>query len=237
LLFDGNFSYRLAYASGIDMLGISLAKNVMGISVGSEISYRWDMPLASQALVGIGPTPPPTPGRGDTTGARGETMHAVVNFLGCCRRRWCSIRLLPRRVRYSRWNSISQGKEYFLGRDGYDGLDWSRETPDGAINCAGMEQALPGVDLACRSPSPVRSASPSLPAAPKNGRTAPDSPDVFAKYKADLTYVGYFGNYRTDGGQIPPPGLGTPGTRSGAGDIFGLLKDRDTISLTLKATF
>ena len=74
MLFDRNFSYRLAYASGIDMLGVSLAKNVMGISVGSEISYRWDMPLASQALVGIGPAPPATPGRGDTTGARSALL-------------------------------------------------------------------------------------------------------------------------------------------------------------------
>ena len=244
LLFDRNFSYHLAYASGIDMLGVSLAKNIMGISVGSEISYRWDMPLASQALVGIGPTPPPTPGKGDTTGARGDTMHAVVNFLG----------LLPKtpvfdsgsclvEFAYSRYTHVSQGNEFFLGRSGYDGIDRvTKDAMTGAINFVPeWKQVFPGVDLAM----PLTFASGifgtsavTAGGAAKNGSySAGLSFDIFAKYKADLTYVGYFGNYRTDGGQIPPPGLGTPGTGTGAGDIFGLLKDRDTISLTLKATF
>ena len=60
--------------------------------------------------------------------------------------------------------------------------------------------------------------------------------DLFAKYKVDLTYASFFGKVHPDAqGQVLPPGLAAPG--QGAADAIALLRDRDLLSLTLKATF
>ena len=47
-------SYNLIYADNIDLFGVSLAKNIGGVSVGAEISYRHNTPLNSQVL-GVAP--------------------------------------------------------------------------------------------------------------------------------------------------------------------------------------
>ena len=70
--------YNLVYADNIDLLGVSLGKNIAGVSVGAEFSYRHNTPLFSQVL-GVAPG---LPAEGDTKGARGNTIHAVVNALG-----------------------------------------------------------------------------------------------------------------------------------------------------------
>jgi hypothetical protein len=243
LILGSGGTYHFAYASDIDLLGISLAKNIAGVSVGSEVSYRWGMPLLSQALPGAlpGQIPPPLPASGDTAGGRGETLHALVNFLA----------LMPKtplfdegscllELTYSRWMRVSQGGEFFLGRDGYSGADRvTRDAMTGAINFAPMwRQVLPGVDLTM--PLSIASglfgtSAVATGGAAKNGSySAGLSFDILAKYTATLTYAGFFGNYRVDpvSGTILPPGF-----FGGAGDIFGLLKDRNLISLTLKAAF
>jgi hypothetical protein len=239
-------TFRFAYASDIDLYGISFAKNIAGISVGSEFSYRHNMPLVSQALVPVGvPGTPGVPGTGDTAGARGDTWHALVNFLGLLSKNplfdeaTCLVEFT-----WSGWTHVGQGNEFFLGRTGYSGIDRvTKDAMTGAINFAPVwRQVVPGVDLTM--PLSIASglygtAAVTTGGAAKNGSySAGLSFDIFAKYKADLTYVGFFGNYKTDpafGGTIPPPGGGSAGT--GAGDVFGLLKDRDMVSLTLKATF
>ena len=42
--------YNLIYKDDIDLWGISLAKNIAGVSVGAELSYRHNTPLNSQVL-------------------------------------------------------------------------------------------------------------------------------------------------------------------------------------------
>lgn len=59
---------RAVYARDVNLYGLSMAKVVGGISVGSEISYRTNMPLNSRGQDGT-----------DSYGARGETFHALVN--------------------------------------------------------------------------------------------------------------------------------------------------------------
>src|ERR1700687_1888445 len=87
-------AYVLDYKAGIELYGISFAKQVMGISVGSEFSYRHNTPLTSSWF--------------SPEGARGDTMHAVLNFLT----------LLPKtpvfdtgsailEFAYGRWNSVT----------------------------------------------------------------------------------------------------------------------------------
>jgi hypothetical protein len=70
--------YNLIYADNIDLWGVSLAKNIGGISLGAEASYRHNTPLNSQVL-GIAPG---LPAEGDTKGPRGDTYHALANALG-----------------------------------------------------------------------------------------------------------------------------------------------------------
>ena len=60
------------------MYGMSLAKNIGGISVGAELSYRHNTPLNSTVL-GIAPG---LPAQGDTKGPRGDTYHGLVNAVG-----------------------------------------------------------------------------------------------------------------------------------------------------------
>ena len=40
-------TYQLAYADNIKILGLSLSKDVGGVSVGSDLNVRHNMPLAS----------------------------------------------------------------------------------------------------------------------------------------------------------------------------------------------
>lgn len=79
--------YKQSYAENIDLLGISLGKNIGGISVGTEVSYRSNTPLNAQTLGA-------TPGlanpllftstvalNGNSYQARGNTWHVVMNAL------------------------------------------------------------------------------------------------------------------------------------------------------------
>src|SRR3546814_17938343 len=58
---------------------MSISKNVLGVSVSAETSYRHNTPL-NTTILGISPSGAPS--RGNTPGARGDTFHALVNALG-----------------------------------------------------------------------------------------------------------------------------------------------------------
>lgn len=98
--------YGLAYAEDIDIYGISLSKSFEGVSVGSDLNYRHNMPLASITTVFsdsllngipvvINGTPTPlvavparTAGTGvvggsanNNTFATGDTLHWTINAL------------------------------------------------------------------------------------------------------------------------------------------------------------
>lgn len=47
----GQQGYRLSYADDIDLFGVSLSKNIGGVSFGAEISYRKNMPLNSDPVI------------------------------------------------------------------------------------------------------------------------------------------------------------------------------------------
>ncbi len=92
LLQKGRFgAYNLAFGEDIDIFGLSLSKNIAGVSVGAELSYRDNMPLISDPVVVLpAPLVPTTPGsistenvpESGTPGATGETLHGVLNLLG-----------------------------------------------------------------------------------------------------------------------------------------------------------
>lgn len=234
-----NFYYD--YKSNIDLYGISFAKNILGISVGSEISYRRNMPLTSQWFA--------------PAGARGDTMHAVLNFLT----------LLPKTAlfdtgsailefAYGRYDRVTSGAQYFTGMGGLNPIGQpvnqgtGAATRDNSVVTINLvpewKQILPGVDLAMPLNFSMgmhgNSATLTGGTAGTGSYSAGLSFDVFAKYKIDLTYASFFGNVYpgSDGGIVPP---GFESTTSplgrGASDAIALLRDRDLLSLTLKATF
>ena len=222
-------NYRLSYGSNIDLYGISFAKQILGVSVGSEISYRRNMPLASQWLA--------------PAGARGDTTHAVLNFLTLLPKTWffdSGSSILE--FTYGRYNKVTDNAAFFNGRDGYAGLDRiTRDNSTVTVNVVPeWRQVLPGVDMSM--PMTFAAGMHGVSAVGGGGSkesgsySAGLSFDVFAKYKVDLTYASFFGILHPDGqGQIMAPGNAAAG--QGAGDLLGLLRDRDLLSLTLKATF
>jgi hypothetical protein len=150
--------YKLAFGSDIDIVGISLAKNLGSISFGGELSYRRNMPLVSDAVNILPPalaarTPgaiAADPASGETGGARGNTVHGVFNLLGVVSKtalfdsaNW-TVELT--------WNhlaKLSRGEAVFKGRSTYTGIDKASKDYAGlSMNLApAWFQAFPGVDL------------------------------------------------------------------------------------------
>ena len=57
--------------------------------------------------------------------------------------------------------------------------------------------------------------------------------DIYQKYRIDLKYTGYYGQYSTDPTRVTPQG-GVMGVNNG---VNASLSDRGWISLTFKTTF
>lgn len=84
--------YQQFYAQGVDLFGLSLAKQILGVSTALEGAYRHHTPLASQPLgLTVPPAAPLAPLLfphglpqviGNSYQARGETVHVVANAIG-----------------------------------------------------------------------------------------------------------------------------------------------------------
>ncbi|WP_284617688.1 DUF1302 domain-containing protein [Aquabacterium humicola] len=230
-----NSRYTLVYADRIDLLGLSLAKNIAGISVGAEVSMRRNTPLSSQVL-GIAPG---LPARGETKGPRGDTWHALVNGLGVIGKtpmfdaaNW-NVELVA-----AGWRKVRSGENLFYaegfapckGRDKWDGCITKHYLGIGAGFTASWFQVLPGVDLSM----PLTYAIGLKGNAPtvfggneKNGNYSVGlGVDVQQKYRFDLKYIDYVGRYRDNGTAVT--------TQNG---FTTLLRDRGFVSLTFKTSF
>lgn len=123
------FRYDQYYGEGIDLIGASLAKQVLGVSVGLDASYRHDMPLLAPSL-GYAVAPSPQQAAllfphgapqlvGNSYQARGDTLHGVLNAVGI-------LAGLPAfssaawavELTYSRWLSVGRNPDLFYG-EGY----------------------------------------------------------------------------------------------------------------------
>ncbi|MES3021827.1 MAG: DUF1302 family protein [Pseudomonadota bacterium] len=69
---------RLAFARDTELFGLSFTKNVASVSVGAELSYRKNTALNSPSGFQVLPAGA-TPTYAEVEGARGNTMHALVN--------------------------------------------------------------------------------------------------------------------------------------------------------------
>jgi len=248
--------YNLAFGEDIDIVGLSLSKQVAGISVGAELSYRQNMPLLSD-LVQVLPAPlvAASPGSIATTavpktgtpGALGDTMHGVLNLLGVIgstplfdTANWAA------ELTWMTWLDVTQNEAVFKGRKGYDQIDAVDKNYYGlALNFTPTWfQVLPGVDLlAPLSWSQGISGNSAVTAGGQDGSGTFGigiAADIHQKYRVDLKYVGFYGDYS----KCPRPNsapVGTCDRNDGSADVYNgtnaLISDRDFISLTFKTTF
>ena len=126
--------YNAAFGDDIDIFGISLSKNIAGVSLGAEFSYRQDMPLLSDAVQVLpAALRAAVPGSIATTACRRATRraprrhwHGVVNVLGSSPRRPCSTPQPERRVDLDDVGRRTQNEAVFKGREqrpGYTQID------------------------------------------------------------------------------------------------------------------
>jgi len=137
------FQYRQYYGEDVDLVGLSLAKELLGASLGAEVSFRRDQPLLAQTLGFAVPAPGVAADVlfphglpelvGNTYQARGDTVHALVN----------AVRIfafpplfdtasLAAEVTYSRWLDVRENEDMFFA-EGY-GVCRS----DSALSAAGL---------------------------------------------------------------------------------------------------
>lgn len=214
-------TYQFAYADDIDIYGISLSKEIAGISVGSDLNIRHNMPLASiPAIVsstsstglgnGFGLLPPRSagtgviydvPGDGDGLSATGDTLHWTLNGLMTIGDTpLFDAATLLGELYYSNLLELDGNNEaLYKGKSTYRGID--KPTRDnwgiGVNFTPTWYQVVPGVDLSM--PVSVNLGLDGV--SPVQGGGAEDtgnysvglSAAIYNQYFVDLKYVDAFG--------------------------------------------
>jgi hypothetical protein len=262
LLAKGRYGeYNLAFGQDIDIFGLSLAKNIGGISLGAELSYRQNMPLVSdavnvvpKALLGSFPKGSialeDVPEHG-TPGALGDTMHGLVNLIGIIgdtplfdTASWST------ELTWMTVVNVTQNEAVYKGRDN-NSANWAPYTlidrPDDNFFGLGINftptwfQVMPGVDMFM--PLSWSQGISGNSAVTQGGNDGAGNfgigvgLDFRQKYRVDLKYVGVYGDYSKC-----PRATGNPATCvNGAMDVpngvAASISDRDFIALTFKTTF
>ncbi|MCP6697978.1 DUF1302 domain-containing protein [Pseudomonas donghuensis] len=164
-------TYQFAYADDIDIYGLSLSKDVGGISVGSDLNIRHNMPLASipailsapgQAGLGGGfgllPARLPSsgvvyevPSDGDSMSATGDTLHWTLNGLMTLGDTplFDSATLLGELFYSNLLKLDSHNEALYKGKGSYRGIDQpTRDNWGIAVNFTPTwYQVFPGMDL------------------------------------------------------------------------------------------
>lgn len=238
-------TYQTAYGNDIQIYGLSLSKNIAGVSVGSEVSYRRNMPLVSDAVTVL-PAPlaskvpgaiatTAVPAAYDTPGARGNTWHALIN----------GTYVLPStplfdsatvagELTWMHLDKVTQNAAVYKGRAGYTGIDKPTDTYWGlALNFTPTwYQALPGVDLTLPLTWAQGIGGNAAVSSGGNRGTGNWSVGLGATiqqvYLVSLSYIGYFGDYDVN------PVTGAATVFNGAN---AAVSDRGWVSLTFKTTF
>lgn len=225
--------YFLTYGSNIDLFGISLAKQVAGISFGAELNYRKNMPLQSSAVT-LAPGAA-LPAQGQLLGARGDTAHGVLNMLTSIPATplWNSA-VFAAELSWDHWVSVTSDPFHsFIGYDSYKDVNKvSRNAFGLAMNFTPTwYQVFPSADLSMPI-SYSRGLSGNSAVQFGSSKDAGNYAiglglDLYSKYRFDLKYVGFFGNFSTaaNGAAKTPIGL------------TSLLQDRGAVYFTFKTTF
>ncbi|MFZ5560275.1 MAG: DUF1302 domain-containing protein [Pseudomonadota bacterium] len=234
--------YYTAFADDVDLYGISLSRNIGGISVGFELSYRENMPLVSDpvrilpaALAAATPgAVTALPVDGETGGARGDTLHGLVNLVGIVGGSplWDSLTWATE-LTWNRWEKVTQNEAVFKGRDGYAAIDKvSRDFWGLALNVTPTWfQVFPSVDVLL--PLSVSGGLDGNSAVILGGNEATGTysvgvaADLRQRHRFDLKYVDSFGDVTTDASGAVVVANGNP----------ALLTDRGFVSFTFKTAF
>jgi hypothetical protein len=263
-------TYNVAYGSGIDIIGLSLSKNIGGLALGAELSYRSDMPLLSEPVTvlpaalreaGI----PLRPGaiwsdrlpKHDTPGAKGDTMHGLVNLLGLVGETpmfdsasWAT------ELSWMTYLNVTQNEAVFKGRSAKPGY-WSAYNLLDQVdkNYFGLNinftptwyQVLPGMDMLMPlSWSQGISGNSAISAGGQEGGGSFGigvAADFYQKYRFDLKYVGFYGDIQScSQAASKTPAVGACPGLSGSdmavpNGTNATLRDRAFIALTFKTTF
>jgi len=227
--------YNMIYADWIDLYGVSLTKNIGGISVGSEVSYRHNTPL-NAAVLGAAPG---RPAEGETKGPRGDTWHALTNLTGTLSKTpLFDAAVWAAELQWSHWSKVTSGANLFnadgfapcVGKTKWDGCATKDYVGGSFAFTPTWYQVLPGVDLS----------APFTYAVGLHGNSALTfggneqlgnysigfSADVYQKYRFDLKYIDYVGRYKDNGNAV-----------TSTNGLTTYLKDRGFVSLTFRTTF
>jgi hypothetical protein len=168
-------------------------------------------------------------------GAVGNTYHALVNALGIIGKTelWDTVSWNAE-FTWMRWDKVTQNMGVFKGRPGYNLIDAvSKDFYGLGLNFTPTWfQVYPGVDLlAPLSFSIGLSGNSAVSSGGQDGAgsfAAGLALDMYQKYRVDLKYTGYMGNYTT---------AAATGAVNAFNGTNSVLSDRGWVSLTFKTTF
>ena len=215
-------NYKLAYGDDIDIFGLSLSKDIGGISVASDLNVRHNMPLASIPAIlsapgngglaaGLGLLPPRVPGTGvvtdvprdgDSLSATGDTLHWTLNgLMAIGDTPLFDAATLLGELYYSNLLELdSENEALYKGKSTYRGIDQpTRDNWGIAVNFTPTwYQVFPGVDLS--APMSVNVGLDGV--SPVQGGGAEDTGTysvgvgaaIYNQYFVDLKYVDTFGD-------------------------------------------
>jgi Protein of unknown function (DUF1302) len=238
--------YRTFYGRDIDMLGLSLSQSIGGVAVSGELNVRHNMPLNSVAVTVL-PAPLVNPAAGqlattaltdDAPGARGNTLHGVLNFVGVTGKTpvfdsatWIA------EFTYNRWLKVTQNEAAFKGNATYSANPANVDAVTKDYLGLGLNftptwfQVLPSVDLSMPlswSGGLVGNSAVQTGGNKNNGQYGIGViADIQSKYSLALRYVGFYGNYS----QTATGAMNVPQS------TFATLSDRGFVMLTFKTTF
>jgi hypothetical protein len=233
-------TYNNIYADNIKLYGLSLSKNIGGVSVGTEVSYRKNTPLNSRVLLGpVGAAP----SQGNTFGARGDTWHAVANALGVIpKTAMFDVASWAAEVAWSRWDKVRSGSQYF-NAVGFGGCVAGGAPGDKWDGCATKDyvgvafgftptwfQVWPGIDMTLPLTYAIGISGNAATTFGGNQGLGNYSVglgfDIQQKHRIDLKYIDYVGRYKDNGTAV-----------TSTNGLTTYLKDRGFISLTYKTSF
>lgn len=109
--------YHNVYAQDTELYGLSLSKNVLGLSIGSEVTYRKNTALSSVTTVA-------------EEGARGDTLHVILNAVGLVSQSPLFDTLSYQvELVYSRWLQVDTNRSLFKAE--------GNRLDDGSFVCTG----------------------------------------------------------------------------------------------------
>lgn len=258
-------NYFTSYGGDIDLYGISLATSLGDISVGVDINYRQNMPLASNFTIANATLAAAAdagiingdnliasrPEAGDTGLATGNTAHMVINGMAILSESmlWDSGVLIVEGA-VSHLVDVTANEQTFKGNSSYQGVDKADDTAYTiAVNFSPVwYQVYPGLDLSMpmsfnmgiKGQSAVQLAGNEDAGSYSVGLSA----DLLQKYRFDLKYVDNFGDYKVceTGTDNNTPGANgayqcVVGQITSQAGLSPLLKDRGQLTLSFKTSF